>query len=219
MLNPRCSQNVKCDSHKLDKCVLSNLGADFSRIHIQSIKRIVRGKIIKCKGDRKMNIKGLVCGTVLSAGIICAAVTQADAVTTPMTKTQQGLMQIMDICREIGLEENNPIIVECKKQYHNELHGPELKYIGQYQVVGYDNCVKCCGKTDGITKSGTLAEVGRTIATSGEFEFGTKLYIDGLGTYMVEDRGPGRGIIDVYCNNHKECYALTGDYDVYEVIE
>lgn len=92
---------------------------------------------------------------------------------------------------------------------------PEMVYAGTYRVTGYDACVKCCGKADGITASGVKAEVGRTIATGREFAFGTVLYIEGIGYRTVEDRGVGNGCIDVFCADHPECYAITGYYDVY----
>ena len=41
---------------------------------------------------------------------------------------------------------------------------PSLQYLGSMYICGYDICVECCGKTDGITASGTVATVGRTIA-------------------------------------------------------
>lgn len=94
-------------------------------------------------------------------------------------------------------------------------------YLGQYYITGYDICVECCGKTDGITASGAYATVGRTVAASGEFSFGTVIYIEGIGERVVEDRGGSvnGNHIDVLCNNHEECYAITGWYDVYEKIE
>lgn len=94
---------------------------------------------------------------------------------------------------------------------------PELTYLGTYKITGYDACARCCGKSDGITASGTRAEVGRTIATGREFDFGTRLYIEGIGERTVEDRGVGNGCIDVFCADHPDCYALTGWYDVYLV--
>lgn len=98
---------------------------------------------------------------------------------------------------------------------------PERVYMGLYYVTGYDTCAACCGKSDGITASGTYATAGRTVAASSEFDFGTRLYIDGLGERVVEDRGGaiGGGRLDVVCNNHDECYAITGWYDVYLILE
>jgi len=97
---------------------------------------------------------------------------------------------------------------------------PELEYLGRFYCTGYDLCISCCGKTDGVTASGAMATVGRTIAAGREFEFGTHLYIDGIGERVVEDRGGaiGSGRIDVLCNNHDECYAVTGWYDVYLIV-
>lgn len=91
-----------------------------------------------------------------------------------------------------------------------------LTYLGVYKVTGYDACAECCGKwADGITASGKTATVNHTVAMCKDFPFGTQVYIDGLGWYTVEDRGVGAGVVDVFCNNHSECYALTGQYDVY----
>ena len=97
---------------------------------------------------------------------------------------------------------------------------PNMIYLGTYYITGYDLCYSCCGKTDGVTASGAYATVGRTIAASSEFAFGTRLYIDGIGERVVEDRGGaiGGGRIDVLCNNHDECYAITGWYDVWLVV-
>lgn len=94
-----------------------------------------------------------------------------------------------------------------------------MEYAGSYQIYGYDTCARCCGKTDGITASGTVATVGRTCA-SNDFPFGTILYIEGIGERVVEDRGNlVHGVIDVLCEDHPACYAITGKYDVYIVRE
>lgn len=90
-----------------------------------------------------------------------------------------------------------------------------MTFIGRFDIVGYDLCETCCGKTDGITRSGTVATVGRTVAVNG-LPFGTVLYIDGIGERVVEDRGYlADGVIDVLCNNHAECYEITSVRDVW----
>ena len=90
-------------------------------------------------------------------------------------------------------------------------------YIGTYKITGYDICYSCCGKIDGITASGTRATPGRTIAMKG-YPYGTRVYIEGIGYRTVEDTGGfSRNAIDVLCNNHAECYAITGYRNVYLV--
>lgn len=92
------------------------------------------------------------------------------------------------------------------------------EYLGVYWVTGYDLwCPHCQGKWVGVTASGIEPEVGRTIAMCEQFPFGTRIYIEGLGIYTVEDRGVGAGQIDVACDNHAECYALTGHYKVWVI--
>lgn len=73
-------------------------------------------------------------------------------------------------------------------------------------ISAYCSCAKCCGKTNGITASGTKATANRTIAASSIYKFGTKIEIEGLGVFTVEDRGGAitGNKIDVYMNSHQE---------------
>lgn len=139
---------------------------------------------------------------------------------------QDEVHAIAEHARSIGLEDDNPIIKECQRIWWEEHEkkieaawpkAPTMTPIGEMYITGYDICYQCCGKVDGITASGVTAAVGRTIATGYQFPFGTQIYIDGLGTYTVEDRGPAGNIIDVLCNNHSECHAITGRYQCYIV--
>ena len=77
-------------------------------------------------------------------------------------------------------------------------------------VSAYCACSKCCGKTNGITASGKKATVGRTIAAPSSYSFGTKIELEGLGTYIVEDRGGAiqGNRIDVYFASHSEALAF-----------
>ena len=77
-----------------------------------------------------------------------------------------------------------------------------------YKITAYCSCAKCCGKTTGITASGTRATAGRTIAAPARFAFGTKLNINGK-VYTVEDRGGAitGNKIDLYVSSHAEALA------------
>lgn len=74
-----------------------------------------------------------------------------------------------------------------------------------YTITAYCSCVKCCGKTDGITASGVKAVEGITVATDKSIPFGTKIYIDGVGERIVQDRGGAikGNRIDLYFSDHQ----------------
>ena len=94
------------------------------------------------------------------------------------------------------------------------------EYIGTWYITGYDTCYSCCGKTDGITASGMVGTPWYTVAAPSGYPFGTILYIDGLGEFMVMDRGGSLvegGRFDVMVWDHDEASSITGYYDVYVV--
>ncbi|MBQ2917223.1 MAG: G5 domain-containing protein [Clostridia bacterium] len=90
---------------------------------------------------------------------------------------------------------------------------------GRYKVTAYCACIKCCGKTNGITASGTKATANRTVAAPSSFAFGTKIVMNGQ-TYVVEDRGGAiqGNRIDLYMNSHSEALAWGVRYLDVEVL-
>lgn len=96
-------------------------------------------------------------------------------------------------------------ICEKSEKYERQLEKKQSKkYIGTYTITAYCSCSRCCGKSDGITASGTHVKDGRTIAC-GSLPIGTKVYIDGVGERTVEDRGVHGKWIDLYMDSHSEC--------------
>ena len=75
-----------------------------------------------------------------------------------------------------------------------------------FKVTGYCPCKKCCGKTDGITKSGVKATSNHTLAAPDKYSFGTKIELDGYGTFVVEDRGGSikDNRLDRFFDTHQE---------------
>lgn len=74
---------------------------------------------------------------------------------------------------------------------------PQMEYVGDYRVTAY-----AYYEGDGenyFTASGMEPIPYYTVATNDEFEFGTILWIDGIGEVMVMDRGNfDDGIIDLH---------------------
>ena len=90
---------------------------------------------------------------------------------------------------------------------------------GVYKVTAYCACMQCCGKTNGITASGTKATANRTIAAPSTFKFGTKVVMNGI-TYVVEDRGGAiqGNRIDIYMDTHAEALRWGVRYVELEVL-
>lgn len=88
----------------------------------------------------------------------------------------------------------------------NEETENEKPIVKEYVVTAYCPCMKCCGKTDGITASGVKAREGITVAMNKSIPFGTKIYIDGVGERIVQDRGGSikGNRIDLYFDSHQE---------------
>lgn len=81
-----------------------------------------------------------------------------------------------------------------------------------YHVTGYVATGNACA-------SGVMPEAGITVA-SNSLPLGTRVYIEGIGERVVQDRGGmDVGTLDVFCSSESECFALTGDYEVYIIEE
>lgn len=90
---------------------------------------------------------------------------------------------------------------------------PTMTYVGDWTVTFYCQCEQCCGKWawSNSTASGATPCAGWTVAAGPSYPFGTILYIEGFGTYEVQDRGVGDGWVDIYVNDHSEIpgYGMT----------
>lgn len=93
-----------------------------------------------------------------------------------------------------------------EEETESEIETPQLTPLGSYRITFYDDCPQCVGRWAymGITASGAPCIANHTIACGPDIPFGTVIYIEGLGTYVCEDRGVGYGCIDIYVNNHGE---------------
>ena len=108
---------------------------------------------------------------------------------------------------EIILSKNNEIVAEFEEMDLNVEEIQEAKQeTKNFEITAYCPCVHCCGKTDGITASGVKAIEGVTVATDNSIPFGTKIYIDGVGERIVQDRGGAikGNKIDLYFDSHEK---------------
>lgn len=89
--------------------------------------------------------------------------------------------------------------------------------LGVFEVTAYCGCERCCGKSDGITATGTKATEGRTIAVDPDvIPYGTVVVIDGQ-EYVAEDCGGAviGSVVDIFFDSHEE--ALQYGRQTHEV--
>lgn len=89
-----------------------------------------------------------------------------------------------------------------------------------FNTSAYCACMKCCGKTNGITASGAKASAWYTVAAGKGYKMGTVIYIPALadkpngGWFVVQDRGGAisNSKLDVYMNSHSEALQYGRRY-------
>lgn len=112
-----------------------------------------------------------------------------------------------------------PNTVQCSVVYEEEpkvedqiVHIEEVEpieteiFLGEFKLTAYCDCAYCCGKTDGITATGTKATEGRTIAVDPSvIPYGSVVIING-NEYIAEDCGGAidGNRIDVFFNEHSD---------------
>jgi len=106
--------------------------------------------------------------------------------------------------RDIQIER----ILEKYQEKREKAFLPESQFI--INASAYTAAADECGKSDGITASGIKVLEGETIACPPQFPFGTKLYIEGMGTYMCQDRGGAikGNHVDIYMETKKDAFSF-----------
>lgn len=120
------------------------------------------------------------------------------------------LMGIIVLCSTSQPAAEAEEVIEAE-ELEEPLEEEELISLGIYKVSHYCACEQCCGKSNGITASGTAAEEGRTCAAEG-LPIGTKLLIAETGEILtVEDRfgNPAKTeCLDVFISDHDRALRM-----------
>jgi len=131
-------------------------------------------------------------------------INQLDAIMTQQRIHDKTMSDCMDQLMWIRMD-----LDELKEADKPEIDPPEQISLGEFTITHYCACSRCCGKSDGVTATGTQATEGRTIAVDPEvIPYGTKVLIDGH-EYIAEDCGSAiKGQrIDIYVADHDEALS------------
>lgn len=83
----------------------------------------------------------------------------------------------------------------------------EYEYLGNWHITAYTH-------TGNVCANGNYPTAGHTIACN-SLDFGTEVYISGIGFRTVEDRGPGwlgSSWCDVFMDSYNECIVFGSQY-------
>lgn len=143
----------------------------------------------------------------------CSVEETVECVTEPTEPTEVEATEATEVTEEVSEPTEATEATE-------ETESVGTNYLGEYKLTAYCACAKCCGKSDGITATGTVATQGRTIAVDPrKIPYGTEVIINGH-TYVAEDCGGAikGNRIDIYFDSHSEALQFGVQYaDVYIV--
>jgi len=95
----------------------------------------------------------------------------------------------------------------CAGQPQKRPNAVRLEQAELYTVTAYCPCKVCCGKwSGGPTASGKMPKPGITVAGPRSIPFGTRVWIEGVGVRVVQDRLARKydGRFDLYFSSHAD---------------
>jgi len=109
---------------------------------------------------------------------------------------------------------------ELERKDAEEAKKSNILYEDTFNITFYTAGAESTGKSKadkwyGITASGTKVKEGRTVACPKNIKFGTKVYIEGFGERICEDRGGAINTpykLDVYVDSYNEAIKLGRQY-------
>lgn len=144
----------------------------------------------------------------ITAALVCAFFTVIIAFECLLLQTAELFVELSVLSGEISEKttDADEFIPKTENRVKTAKEQPKTILLKNVKLTAYCPCEKCCGKSDGITASGEKAVQGVTAATDKSIPFGARLYIDGVGERVAQDRGGAiRGNrIDVYFDSHTD---------------
>lgn len=125
-----------------------------------------------------------------------------------MLEAERAIAESRELRQKVEALEARPLTVELVKKDKPEYHEGAWQSIGACRITHYCACEKCCGKSTGVTASGKLASMGRTVAVDPcVIPLGSEVLINGV-CYIAEDVGVRGKAIDIYIDSHSQALAM-----------
>lgn len=126
-------------------------------------------------------------------GVICQKEEYTITYVSPTPLVEEVPKKLWDdppIVKEVVLATPKPQLTEEKK--------PEMTFLGVYELTAYEWTGNRCA-------NGNYPTCNYTVACN-SLPLGTQIFIEGMGTYVVEDRGGmADSVIDIYMGDYDTC--------------
>jgi 3D (Asp-Asp-Asp) domain-containing protein len=119
------------------------------------------------------------------------------------------------------LNTRETISVQCESDEEITIEETTTDYLGEFKITAYCHCEECCGKSDGLTFTGSIATPNRTIAVDPNIiPLGSEVMIDGQ-IYIAEDVGGSikGNRIDIYMTDHQQALNYGVQYKNVSILE
>lgn len=153
----------------------------------------------------------VICGVVVVDAAADKLEQRAELVWNPDQLEQTAAKELSWISEQF---EEEPVLYEDPQESEKIEAALDWHYIEDCTLTAYCACAECCGKSDGITATGTIAQEGVTIAVDPEvIPLGSWVEING-NMYHAEDIGGGvsGNHIDIYIADHNEAWDFGRQY-------
>lgn len=131
--------------------------------------------------------------------------------TLPTVNAKETINKDTDTTKTYMSIENGGIVCGITNgEYKKALYTEPIPEKFTINASAYTAAADECGKSDGITASGNMVKENYTLACPREYKFGTKIHIEGMGTYVCEDRGGAikGNKFDIYMETKQEAFAF-----------
>lgn len=191
--------------HPRDWIMLQRSSMSMTRSPRQHVRRLIK-TLVLC-----LTLNGLLvaCAPSASQQALLTTVVEQDTQEVPTT-SQTPTETIF---------ETEPPTTEAPTTIETDAPAIEEPETTLYKLTAYCPCEICCGKSNGITATGTKATAGRTVAVDpNKIPYGSEVIINGH-TYIAEDCGGAikGNKIDIFFDTHQEALAFGVQYAEVEV--
>jgi len=155
----------------------------------------------------------------IEENILTAAISQTEVCRVEEVISQDAPKTIDTIEEVIKKAKEEATVAVKKATISDQKNLPHGKFT--INASAYTAAADECGKSDGITASGKKVKENETIACPKNFAFGTKINIEGYGTYICQDRGGAikGNKIDIYMETKAQAFAFGRRNLMAEIVE